>query len=58
MNYEQFNAYLKARATTLMRTPNPALGKSIMQEEDDAFDWKIAVEMLQSWLGLESEVGK
>lgn len=58
MNYEQFNAYLKLRATTLMTTPNPALGKAIMHEEDDALDWKIAVEMLQSWLGLQSEVGK
>jgi hypothetical protein len=58
MNYAQFNAYLKSRVATLMTTPNPALGKAVMQEEEDALDWKIATEMLQSWLGLQSEVGR
>ena len=52
MNYEQFDAYLKSRSATLMTTPNPVLGKAVMREEDDALDWKIATEMLQSWLGL------
>ncbi len=58
MNYEQFNAYLKSRSATLGTAPNPALGKAVMREEEDALDWKIATEMLQSWLGLQSEVGK
>ncbi|MBI5651381.1 MAG: hypothetical protein HZC40_13210 [Chloroflexi bacterium] len=58
MNYAQFNAYLKSRAATLLTMPNPVLGKAVMQEEQDALDWKIATEMLQSWLGLQSEVGK
>ncbi len=58
MNYEQFNAYLKSRSTTLMTAPNPVLGKAVMKEEEDALDWKIAIEMMQSWLGLQSEVGR
>jgi len=57
MNYEQFNAYLQSRSATLVTRPNPALGKAVMKEED-ALDWKIATEMLQSWLGLQSEVGR
>ncbi len=58
MNYDQFNAYLKSRSATLMTAPTPALGKAVMQEEEDALDWKIAIEMLQSWLGLQLEVGR
>jgi hypothetical protein len=27
-----------------------------MQEEDDWLDWKVAQEMLESWLGLRQEV--
>jgi len=30
----------------------------VMKEEEDALDWKIATEMLQSWLGLQTEVGQ
>jgi translation initiation factor 2 alpha subunit (eIF-2alpha) len=56
MTYDQFNAYLKARSETLVKTPNPALNQAVMKEED-ASDWKIAEEMLQAWLGLQSEVG-
>ncbi len=58
MTYEQFNAYLKSRSATLATTPSPVLGRAVMNEEEDALDWKIATEMLQSWLGLQSEVGK
>lgn len=58
MNYEQFNAYLRSRSATLVTTPSQTLGKAVMKEEEDALDWKIAIEMLQSWLGLQSEVGK
>jgi translation initiation factor 2 alpha subunit (eIF-2alpha) len=56
MTYDQFNAYLKARSETLVKTPNPALNQAVMKEAD-ASDWKIAEEMLQAWLGLQSEVG-
>lgn len=56
MTYEQFDEYLRARAHTLSESPNPALNQAIMAEEEDALDWKIAREILQSWLGLEHEV--
>ena len=32
------------------------LGRALMTEEDDWLDWKVATEMLQSWLGLREEV--
>lgn len=57
MTYEQFEAYLKARSTTLSSQPDPALNQAVMAEEEDALDWKTAREMLQSWLGLQAEVG-
>ena len=55
MTYEQFEAYLKARSTLLATSPGPALSQAVMAEEEDALDWRIAREMLQSWLGLEAE---
>jgi len=55
MTYEQFEAYLQSRSATLLRQPHPALNQAIMAEEEDALDWKIAREMLQSWLGLQAE---
>ncbi len=57
MTYEQFEAYLQARSATLAAVPNPALNQAVMAEEEDAFDWKIAREMLASWLGLRAEAG-
>ena len=56
MSYEQFVAYLQVRSQTLADTPNPELNQAIMAEEEDALDWKIAREMLSSWLGLQTEV--
>ena len=56
MTYEQFEAYQRARAQTLQQTPSPALNQAVMAEEEDALDWKVAREMLQSWLGLSAEV--
>ncbi len=50
MNYEQFEAYSAKRAQTLMKKPDAALNQAIMLEEDDAFDWKVARDMLESWL--------
>lgn len=55
MTYEQFNAYLQARSAALQAHPDPALNAAVMAEEEAALDWKIAREMLQSWLGLQSE---
>jgi len=57
MTYDQFNAYLKSRSQTLASSPNLALNQAVMAEEEDALDWKVANEMLQSWLGLQSEIG-
>ncbi|MBI4769786.1 MAG: hypothetical protein HY784_05055 [Chloroflexi bacterium] len=57
MTYEQFDAYLRARSATLMAKPDPVLNEAVMEEEEDALDWKIAREMLQSWLGLQAEAG-
>lgn len=51
MTYEQFDAYLSARSALLAANPEPALNQAVMAEEEDALDWKIAREMLQSWLG-------
>ncbi len=55
MTYEQFEAYLKSRSQTLVSRPDPDLNKAIMNEEEDALNWKISREMLDSWLGLETE---
>lgn len=56
MTYEQFEVYLKARSATLAATPNLTLNQAVVAEEEDALDWKIAREMLQSWFGLQAEV--
>lgn len=53
MRYSQFTAYLNARAKQL--ASQPALQKKFMLEEEDALDWKIAGEMLDSWLGLKGK---
>ena len=58
MTYEQFDDYLRARSKTLSETPSPALNQAIMTEEDDALDWKIARDMVRSWLGLQREVSR
>lgn len=57
MDYEQFDAYLKARSATLASSPNEVLNRAVMEEEEDAFDWKVAREMLSNWLGLQVKVG-
>jgi hypothetical protein len=53
MNYLQFNKYLKERIKRLSN--DKSLHKKIMKEEDDALDWKIASEMMESWLGLKKK---
>ena len=52
MSYEEFMAYLQARADLLAEKPAPILNEAIMLEEDDALDWKIAREMLSQWLSI------
>ncbi len=56
MTYDQFDAYLKSRSATLTAAPNVALNQAVMLEEEDAQDWRIARDMLTSWLGLQGEV--
>jgi len=60
MDYDQFIQYLKQRTALLQSTNIPSeqrqpLNQAVMLEEEDALEWKIAREMLQSWLGLKSE---
>ena len=58
MTYEQFDEYLRARSKTLSEAPSPALNRAVMIEEDDALEWKIARDMVRSWLGLQREVAQ
>jgi hypothetical protein len=58
MTYEQFDEYLRVRSKALSEAPSPALNKAIMVEEDDALEWKIARDMVRSWLGLQGEVAQ
>jgi hypothetical protein len=32
------------------------LSQAIMQEEDDLLDWKVANELMESWIGIRREV--
>lgn len=57
MSYEQFEAYLRARAQELIDMPDVALNQALMKEEEDALEWKIAREMQAGWLGLQAEAG-
>ncbi|HID85780.1 MAG TPA: hypothetical protein EYP55_00175 [Anaerolineae bacterium] len=61
MNFTKFTQYVHERAAmlqseTLSPEQRQSLGRALMAEEDDWLDWKVAVEMLQSWLGLREEV--
>jgi hypothetical protein len=61
MRFEQFVEYLHERSVLLEEgefslEQRQALGRAIMQEEDDWLDWKVSREMLESWLGLRQEV--
>lgn len=53
MNYHYFNQYLMERAKKVAM--DKSLHHSFMIEEEDALDWKIATEMLESWLGLKQK---
>jgi hypothetical protein len=56
MSHAQFNTYLKERAKRL--TPESSSHQQFMQEEEDALEWKIASEMLESWLGLKGKASQ
>ena len=61
MNFERFGEYLHERSALLEKDSlspekRKVLGLAIMEEEDDWLDWKVAREMLESWLGLREEV--
>jgi len=60
MSFQQFNKYLHERSILLKEKKLSAeqlqaLNISIMQDEDDWLDWKVAREMLENWLGLQQE---
>jgi recombinational DNA repair ATPase RecF len=62
MSFQQFHQYLHERSALLEKKAIPAeqlqaLNTSVMQEEDDWLDWKVAREMLENWLGLRQESG-
>lgn len=61
MDFQKFSQYLHERSVLLEKgdlsaEQRQALGRALMQEEDDWLDWKVAQEMLESWLGLRQEV--
>jgi len=61
MHFERFGEYLHERSVLLeagsfSAEQRQALGWTIMEEEDDWLNWKVAKEMLESWLGLRQEV--
>ena len=61
LRFHQFEVYLRERSALLAKDGISAaqrqrLGQAVMQEEDDWLDWKVAQEMLESWLGLQKEV--
>lgn len=54
MRYHQFGQYLKERA---LKLPNDAsIHQKFMKEEGDALEWKVAIEMLESWVGLKANI--
>ena len=54
MDYHQFEAYLQERAKRLKEDPN--FHAAFLVEEEDALEWKIAEDMLNSWLGLKDHI--
>ncbi len=61
MEFQQFAEYLHERSALLQGEnlspeQRQRLGQAVMQEEDDWFDWKMACEMLENWLGIRQEV--
>ncbi len=60
MSFDHFSEYLHERSEliekgNLSSKEHHILGQAVMQEEDDWLDWKVAKEMLESWIGLRRE---
>lgn len=63
MGFDRFAEYLHERSLLLSSDrldseQRRSLGQAVMVEEDDWLEWKAAQEMLDSWLGLSSEVAE
>ena len=61
MRFQQFSEYLHERSVLLEKNDLSAeqrqnLSQAIMQEEDDLLDWKVAKELMESWIGIRREV--
>ncbi|MEA3417131.1 MAG: hypothetical protein U9R02_13450 [Thermodesulfobacteriota bacterium] len=61
MRFQQFCDYLHDRSVLLENSKlsaeqRQALARAVMQEEDDWLDWKVANEMIESWIGLQQEI--
>ncbi|MBD3341448.1 MAG: hypothetical protein GF353_20245 [Candidatus Lokiarchaeota archaeon] len=54
MNYTEFQDYTKERARKL--NTDPSTHEEFIQLEDDAFDWKVAVNGLASWEEVHREI--
>jgi hypothetical protein len=62
MRFQQFCDYLHERSVLLEKSKlseeqRQVLARAVMQEEDDWLDWKVAQEMIESWIGLQQEIG-
>jgi hypothetical protein len=60
MSFEQFGSYLKERSALLANghlepEQKKRVAQSVMAEEEDWLDWKIARDFLKGWLGLKAE---
>jgi len=64
MSFDQFTRYTAERTAHLRNPGNTPpeklliLSQDVMLDEDDWLDWKVAKEMLESWLGLSSETAR
>ena len=64
MSFDQFTRYTAERTAHLCNPGNTPpeklliLSQYVMLDEDDWLDWKVAEEMLESWLGLSSETAR
>jgi hypothetical protein len=61
MRFQQFSDYVHERSVLLEKgelavEQRQALGRAIMQEEDDWLDWKSAEEMIGNWIGINQEM--
>ncbi len=54
MNYADFQKFTKEQAQKLVS--NPSKHEEFLQFEDDAFDWKVALDGFGSWKRVHQEV--